>query len=353
MASSITIRPVGFNLGGWISQSSLTDGHVRQFIRQSDFQKIAEWGFNSVRLPVDGRWLFENEGKGPLSKKNYEFLEKVLGWAADANLLTVLDLHQVVWHSFAKRELDNLWKSDEDLNSFCDVWAQLAGLLRGFKAPLWFDILNEPTTSDAADWNKVAQRVYTAIRKQDENRVVMVESAYWASVARLEELVEELQGPNLVYSFHFYSPMFVTHQKAPWWHEGKLYLEPVDYPGSVPKVQDYLARDLPPGTRRFLEDEGGQYWNIDALRGLLKPAEKLAKQGYKIYCGEFGVYEKAPRDARLNWTRDVVDLLAESRIGWAYWNYKWLDFGIWPKTHEGNTGPLDEEMLQILKKGIQ
>jgi len=48
----------------------------------------------------------------------------------------------------------------------------------------------------------------------------------------------------------------------------------------------------------------------------------------------------------------VVELLTESNIGWAYWNYKWLDFGIWPKTHKGDTGPLDEEMLEILQKGI-
>jgi hypothetical protein len=48
----------------------------------------------------------------------------------------------------------------------------------------------------------------------------------------------------------------------------------------------------------------------------------------------------------------VVSLLSELKTGWAYWNYKWLDFGIWPKGHEKEEAPLDEEMLKILKAGI-
>ncbi|HEY5038727.1 MAG TPA: hypothetical protein VIJ93_06635, partial [bacterium] len=81
MALSKIIRPVGFNLGGWLSQSPLTDDHVQNFIRKSDFQTIAQWGFNSIRLPIDGQWLFENEGRGKLSTKRLAFLKEVLNWS--------------------------------------------------------------------------------------------------------------------------------------------------------------------------------------------------------------------------------------------------------------------------------
>jgi endoglucanase len=219
-------------------------------------------------------------------------------------------------------------------------------------APLWFDILNEPTASRSADWNKVALKVSRAIQAEDPHRVIMVESTLWGSVLKLEELAQVVQGPNLIYSFHFYLPMMVTHQRAPWWQGGEGYTETVTYPGSVPKAAEYLAGKLSAMTRETLEFEN-RVWNREALGELLSPVRRLAKEGYGLYCGEFGVYEKAPREARLNWTRDVVSLFAEMKTGWAYWNYKWLDFGIFSKTANGQTGPLDEEMLKILQSGIQ
>jgi aryl-phospho-beta-D-glucosidase BglC (GH1 family) len=346
------IRPTGFNLGGWLSQSPRTEDHIQSFIKKEDFKTIASWGFNSIRLPVDGQWLFEKEGHGALSKKNLAFLKKVLGWAAEAGLLTILDLHQVPWHSFGKPELENLWKNEEDLNSFCRVWAELAHGLKRVKAPVWFDVLNEPTARQSEDWNHVASRIYRILRMEDPKRVLMIESAFWGSVLKLKDLAEAVQGPNLVYSFHFYLPMLVTHQKAPWWMDGKPYREEVLYPGPIPKAQEYLAGELPPLTREVLEFEGKRNWNKETLRELLKPVVELSKEGNWLYCGEFGVYEKAPRMTRLNWMRDVASLFSELKVGWAYWNYKWLDFGLWPKTGDNGTGPLDTEMLDILKAGI-
>lgn len=350
MTISADICPVGFNLGGWLSQSTLADDHTRTFITENDMKTIAGWGFNSIRLPVDGPWLFERAGHGRLDPQRFEFLKKVMGWAGKAGLLTILDLHQVPWHSFCKPELENLWKNDEDLSSFCRGWAELTRALKDFEYPLWFDILNEPSTRNSDDWTRVAGRVYRTILQEDPQRVVMVESAYWGSVMKMDELVAALKGPNLVYSFHFYLPMLVTHQQAPWWEDGKAYRERVGYPGPIPKTSEYLSRELPPKTREVLEFED-KVWNKEALRKLLEPVERLSKEGYRLYCGEFGVYEKAPRDARLNWTRDVVDLLAELNVGRGYWNYKWLDFGVYPKTEEGGTGPLDQEMLKILQRG--
>ncbi|HTC21372.1 MAG TPA: glycoside hydrolase, partial [bacterium] len=74
--------------------------------------------------------------------------------------------------------------------------------------------------------------------------------------------------------------------------------------------------------------------------------------GNRVYCGEFGVYEQVARNTRLNWMRDVISLFSEMKVGWGYWNYKWLDFGIWPPAGDGKSGPVDEEMLNILKTGI-
>jgi endoglucanase len=343
---------VGFNLGGWLSQSSLADEHVSGFITSGDFKTIAQWGFNSVRLPVDAQWIFDNEGRGPLLKDRLAFLKKVLRWAADAGLLTILDLHQTPWHTFAKPQLENLWKSEEDLNAFCQCWAELAHALKRVAAPLWFDVLNEPTASQAEDWNHVASKIYRVLRMEDSKRTLVIESTRWGSVLRLKELAEAVQGPQLVYSFHFYLPMLVTHQKAPWWADGKPYGEEVHYPGSLPRVREHLEKDLPPPTRSLLEFEGLKNWDRDALRELMKPVKDLVQEGNTLYCGEFGIFDKAPRLTRLNWVRDVVSVFSELKVGWSFWTYRGLDFGVWLKEGNSESAPLDQEMLDILKTGI-
>ena len=347
-----SFRPVGFNLGGWISQSPLTDEHGLEFIKFEDFKAIADWGFNSVRLPMDAPWLFQDGGSGPRIEARWELLRTYLRWAQDAGLLAILDLHQVPWHSFAKPELENLWRKENDLNAFCRLWEALARDLRGYGDGLWLDLLNEPTARDSGDWNKVAARVLEAIRKADSQRVVVVESTFWGSLDRLPDLCHSLKDDRVVYSFHFYSPMLITHQSAPWWKDGLPYGERVEYPGSLPRVDEYLAGEIPPGTRFLLEREGKKHWDRGSLRDCFKPLLPLLREGYPLYCGEFGAYEKAPRNTRLEWTRDVVGILKELGIGWSYWTYKWLDFGIWPKEAGGRTGPLDTQMLEILQKGI-
>jgi len=347
-----SFRPVGFNFGGWISQAPLTDAHTLEFIKEEDFKTIARWGFNSVRLPLDAPWLYQEGGLGPRQKSRWDLLKTYLGWARDAGLLTILDLHQVPWHSFAKPELENLWRNEKDLNSFCRLWEGLAGDLREFGDGLWLEILNEPTARESKDWNRVALRVLEAIRKADPHRVVVIESTFWGAIDRLPDLCAGIQDDRVVYSFHFYSPMFVTHQSAPWWKDGSAYTERVEYPGSLPKANEYLAREIPQATRIFLEREGNTHWDRESLMDWFKPLLPLLKKGLPLYCGEFGVYEKAPRSTRVEWTRDVVGIFKELGIGWSYWNYKWLDFGVWPKTPEGQTAPLDAQMLEILQKGI-
>ena len=43
----------GINLGGWFSQCDYSEERLNNFIHEEDVTKIASWGFDHVRLPVD------------------------------------------------------------------------------------------------------------------------------------------------------------------------------------------------------------------------------------------------------------------------------------------------------------
>lgn len=43
----------GINLGGWLSQGSLEKEHLDTFILEDDIKRIASWGADHIRLPLD------------------------------------------------------------------------------------------------------------------------------------------------------------------------------------------------------------------------------------------------------------------------------------------------------------
>jgi len=353
MFDPLTFRPTGFNLGGWMSQSPLTDEHVASFLKPDDFKTIAGWGFNSVRLPVDGAYLFSDEGLGNLRNDRLAVLKKALRWAWAERLHVVLDFHQCPWHSFGDPSLTDLWTDSKDLSAFGAQWEELAALLKGSEGPLWAEIMNEPTATDPQDWNRAAKELVRAAHRGDPDRILVVESTQWGAVDRLEPLARVFDDQKVVLSFHFYEPLFFTHQRAPWWKDGAFFQEPMEYPGRIPHWKEYLALlDLPPVGRSFLEKRGPITWDRDALRDLMRPAFDLRKRGVPLYCGEFGVYEIAPQASRRAWIGDMMHLFREMDAGWAYWNYKWLDFGVFAKTPEGGTTAADLEMVATLKRGI-
>ncbi len=47
-----------------------------------------------------------------------------------------------------------------------------------------------------------------------------------------------------------------------------------------------------------------------------------------LYCGEYGVIDKAPLTFTLNWFSDIHSVFEEYGISRAVWTYKGKDFGI-------------------------
>jgi glucan 1,3-beta-glucosidase len=117
-------RPIrGVNLGGWLvlepwitpsvfeeageaavdeytlsrilrdrgAESRLRD-HWNTWITQADFQRIAAAGMNSVRIPI-GYWAVIQLPGEPYIQGQLEYMDKALGWARNAGLKVIVDLH--------------------------------------------------------------------------------------------------------------------------------------------------------------------------------------------------------------------------------------------------------------------
>jgi hypothetical protein len=69
---------------------------------------------------------------------------------------------------------------------------------------------------------------------------------------------------------------------------------------------------------------------IDTLiRDMVQDAKSAAKKfDVPLYCGEFGVIDRAPVQDSLNWFKEVFAVFKEQNIGSSIWSYKEMDFGI-------------------------
>lgn len=123
--------------------------HRRTYITREDFRKIAEAGFNAVRIPVP-YFLFEDFE--PFIHC-YEFLDEAFNWAEQYKLKILVDLHTVPG---SQNGSDNsglcgvcTWSTKEEyLNTTLDVLEKIA-VRYGTKESLWgIEVLNEPMCND-------------------------------------------------------------------------------------------------------------------------------------------------------------------------------------------------------------
>ena len=115
----------GVNLGGWLSQCDYSEERLQHFIKEEDIRRIAAWGMDHIRIPVDYNVL-EDENGQPI-ERGCERLEWAMNVAADCGLKVVLDLHKTAGFSFDNGEMETGFFADAACQErFCRLWEQIA-----------------------------------------------------------------------------------------------------------------------------------------------------------------------------------------------------------------------------------
>ncbi|MFW6065419.1 MAG: glycoside hydrolase family 5 protein [Planctomycetota bacterium] len=346
----------GFNVGGWLSQSDLSERHMRSFISADDFRQMADWGFENVRIPFDYELIKDPDNPGSCREDGLAWLDTALGWAEQAGLKAVLDMHKAPGFVFTMmtKEFDGPIPLISDASvrrRWLELWRRITERYRGRFGRAAFELLNEITAPDPADWNDLAAAAFRAIRDADADRTVVIGTNMWNSAAGFPDL-EPVEDDNVIYTFHFYDPIAFTHQRARWMPEMVYYGRTVPYPGRPPELRETADRAAAEGNHfvarrlgKLADLYGDRGHDRDMLREFLAPAlEFRDANDAEIYCGEFGVVHLAPDEDRLRWFRDTLELFDAEGIGWSVWAYKGMGFGV-----VANDGTRHEQMLAILR----
>lgn len=348
----------GLNIGGWLSQVDAIEekdpqgfpgfyNHAKNFITEKDLRRIKGWGFNHIRLPVDYFNFFKGENLEQ-DKTAFEILDKAVEEVLKADLLLILDLHKCPGHDFhlgALGEAQPFFTDPKCRQDAKKVWSVLAERYGG-KDGILLEILNEPVAPNPKVWNEVKDELFWHIRKAAPKTPIVVGSNKWNNPSEFREL-KPLEDDNVLYSFHSYQPVIFTHQNASWIPE-PYFRQNRSYPGT------YAPPDYDMKTKLITEDG---VWDKERLRRTMENAlEFRAKYKVPVACNEFGVYVQVERQSQLNWMRDFISILKDADVGFSYWNYKNLDFGIMSigeSLHQNlpqycNEQRIDQELIDIL-----
>lgn len=269
------------------------------------------WGVNAVRAQIilnDDMLRGISYSGLPPSHVVHQQIKTLLDAAQARGLGVVLDLHRP--EGGAEGHEGKLWTQSLLQDRLVMLWSNLAPVFKDHPALIGYDLLNEPTPPDdfhkefrqirgtLQDWNVLAKRLVAAVRAVDAKIPLIVETTDWAKPFRFRQL-EKIDDPYIVYSFHMYHPVELTHQGIRQFGKVSSHTYPGTY-GHVVVDKSQLA----------------QHMN-DAL--VFARTHQVP-----IFVGEFGINHFAAPEDRGRYIKDLLDLFSE--FGWS-WGFH--AFQIW------------------------
>lgn len=307
----------GVNLGGWLSQCEYSKEHYGSFIVRSDLEKIASWGVDHVRIPVDYE-LLEKEDGSP-DDSGLAYIDEAVLWCGELGLNMIIDLHKTYGYSFDHLQNESgFFDSEEYQERFYRLWDRISARYGKFHDRVAFELLNEVTDqSYSRKWNEIAKKVIERIRRNAPETIILV-GGYWNNSPAAVKDLDPPYDDKVVYNCHCYDPLDFTHQGAYW-------VKDMDQSRRIPFSETGI-------TPEYFE------------KIFAEAAEVAAKNGTVLYCGEYGVIDKVSAADTIQWFRAINAAFTKMNIGHAVWNYKEKDFGL---TDEHLKDSLDE-LIKLL-----
>lgn len=163
--------------------------HWDTWIQWQDMKKIADSGFNLVRIPV-GYWAYDNSDS-PYARGAASYMDAAVDWARSVGLKVMIDLHGA---PLSQNGFDNSgqridrpgkpgWQQGDSVQKTLDV---LHKMQRKYGAALYDDViagielLNEPLTPDLdlQQYKQFARDGYDQQRQKSQSRVVVVQDGF-------------------------------------------------------------------------------------------------------------------------------------------------------------------------------
>jgi endoglucanase len=245
-----------------------------RFVCEADIARLAEDGFNSVRVAINARTILAPQTSGaaePLfDPRAIGRIDRLIGWCRSHGLYVVLDLHGAPGGQTGtniddcEHDRPELFTNERNAELTVRIWRALAERYRDEWAVAGYDLLNEPLPNWFSEYNNrllpLYRRITEAIREVDRKHMIILEGAHWATDW---SVFTEKIDDNLLLQFH-------------------------------------------------------KYWNSPDRESLAPYLSKRDEWQVPIYMGEGG-------ENSLDWYAGAFRLYEDLDIGWNFWAWKKLN----------------------------
>lgn len=191
--------------------------------REQDFDFIAGWGFDFVRLPLHYRiWT---KAPGQYDEQQLAQIDQAVQWGRARGIHVDLCLHTAPGYNVgAGNQAEHaagldLWAEGPPGEAariqFAEQWRMFAARYRGIPGTaLSFNLVNEPPEISGKIYLRSARPAVEAIRQQDPGRLIIADGTEGTDGGRRP--VPELIPLGVAQSTRGYRPFVVSHYHAPW-----------------------------------------------------------------------------------------------------------------------------------------
>ena len=338
----------GINISAWLSQTGMNASEMAAYFTKKDFDQLASIGFDHLRLPLDEKYLYNNDGSR--NAETFTLIHNVIGWCKEANMRVILDCHDLKISRNLKPNKNQkvtLWESKEEQDNFVQLWKKLSGEFKKYPNTLVaYELLNEPVAPTPEEWNLLSARVISELRQLEPLRILFLGSNKFNSVTTFPELKVPPGDPNIILSFHFYHPGLLTHYTVATFENNETGIDiPLNYPGRLIPTEK-IKGTLTPKQQETIKVQQGTFNRERLLEKMENVLKKAKETGLRIHCGEFGSNFKYPdHDLQLRWMQDLIANFKSKNIPYSVWGYR-KSFGVF----DDNRAIKDQRYLDAIVK---
>ncbi|BBI35411.1 cellulase family glycosylhydrolase [Cohnella abietis] len=187
--------------------------YYERYTSEDDIKQIAADGYNSVRIPINSRFLIIEGDTEAIQyhEQHLLMIDKAIEWCREHRLYAILDLHGAPGGQTgtniddSENDQPELFISERNKQITIELWQMLAKRYKDEWIVAGYDLLNEPLPNWFSAYNDQIMPLYRditkAIREVDDRHMIILEGAHWATDW---SIFDHKFDDNVMLQFHKY-----------------------------------------------------------------------------------------------------------------------------------------------------
>ncbi|MEK6264344.1 MAG: glycoside hydrolase family 5 protein [Clostridium sp.] len=185
--------------------------YYERYISEEDIIRISKEGFNSIRVPINSRFILKKGETTSFNEEHLLLIDRVINWCRTNGLYVILDLHGAPGGQTGTNIDDSennkpeLFIYEKNKRLTIDIWRMFAKRYKNEWIVAGYDLLNEPLPQWFSEYNEnimpLYEEIIKAIRAEDKDHMIILEGVHWATDW---SIFTEKIDDNLMLQFHKY-----------------------------------------------------------------------------------------------------------------------------------------------------